>query len=249
MSRSKLTEEDISELSSAKKLKEEAYRLQKQASEIERGIFSKYKSENTKYITFDMLRDIHEAIYDTIDLVDISKVELISEVMESYEETFSTYSENKHKEFPYEFGSKLFEHFIDHPVQKRLYRKGCVSKRDMKKSNTPSKHVEYVWGVKMNYLTMIELKKLREDFEKNKLEAKARMDNIEASVDVVKDWLIELTREDSKMEKKVQAYLYKLEGLKHKDIAEIMNIGESTSRAYYKQVSKLVSEQNFLAKT
>jgi len=247
MGTNKLSEEDLLELSSARKLKQEAYKLQQQASNIERGIFSRYRSEDTKYLTFDILRDIHEAIYDTIDLEDVSKVDLISEVMEAHEETFDTYTKSKHKEFPYEFGSKLFEHFLDHPVQKRLYRKGCVSKKGMKQSNTPSKHVEYVWGVKMNYLTMIELKKLREEFEKNKLEAKARMDNIEASVDTVKEWLIELSKQDSKLEKKVQAYLYRLEGMKHKDVAEIMNIGESTSRAYYNQVSELISQRNILA--
>ena len=247
MGTNKLSDEDLQTLSLARKMRQEAYKTHQQASNMERDVFSKYRNEDTKYITFDMLRDIHEAIYDTIDVEDISKVDIISEVMQAYEETFDTYTKSKHKEFPYEFGSKLFEHFLDHPVQKRLYRKGCVSKRDMKKSNTPSKHVEYVWGVKMNYLTMIELKKLREEFEKNKLEAKARMDNIEASVDTVKDWLIELSKGDPSLEKKVQAYLYRLEGMKHKDVAQVMNIGESTSRAYYKQVSELVNKKKLLA--
>lgn len=247
MGTNKLSEEDLMELAVARQLDLEANEKRKIAADIKRNVFTKYRDENTKYITFDMLRDIHEAIYDTIELEDVSKVDIISEVMEAHEETFDTYTKSKHKEFPYEFGSKLFEHFLNHPVQKRLYRKGCVSKKDMKQSNTPSKHVEYVWGVKMNYLTMIELKKLREEFEKSKLEAKARMDNIEASVDTVKEWLVELSKQDSKLEKKVQAYLYRLEGMKHKDVAEIMDIGESTSRAYYKQVSELISQRGILA--
>ncbi|AHX01107.1 hypothetical protein M316_0042 [Nitrincola phage 1M3-16] len=188
---------------------------------LHRELFSQFRDPDKQYITFEMLLDINERIYLSIEDPDVVLLDIVEEVLVEHGSGLDLYAEAGNISLPHNFSKEVFERLQDHPIQKMLCRKKMLSKRTLKKSRTPKQHINTVWSSKMKYHESIRVDRLEQ-------EHKVMSAKIHALQVMIEEGLGK--------NKEIQSFLMKEQGLTNKQISEVMQVSVRTIKRWIAKV-------------
>ena len=188
---------------------------------LHRELFSQFRDPDKQYITFEMLLDINERIYLSIEDPDVILMDIVEEVLIEHGSDLGLYNDAGNINLPHNYSKEVFERLEDHPIQKMLCRKKMLSKRLLKKSRTPKQHINTVWSSKMKYHESIRIDKLEQDNRVMNAKIHALQVMIEKGLGKSRE---------------VQSYLMKEQGLTNKQISDVMQVSVPTIKRWIAKV-------------